>query len=101
MAQALSMQWCLPLQPQTPGNDIDILWETHWPEHLRSEHATISHLHPKCRPACHSMMRFSGIHARQALVGRFKKMGNQREGQNDCEVLAAALTSIHLCSCSL
>lgn len=41
----------LPLKSQTPRNDIDVLWETHWPQHLWPEHAAVAHLHAGgCQP---------------------------------------------------
>lgn len=35
-----------PLEAQTPCNDIHILWEAHWAQHLRAEHAAVADLNP-------------------------------------------------------
>ena len=33
-----------PLQWQSPCNHIHIVWQTHWSQHFRSEHARVAHL---------------------------------------------------------
>ena len=36
----------VPFQRQSPSDDGNIFWQTHWQQHFRTEHTGITHLYP-------------------------------------------------------
>lgn len=67
----------IPLKGQAAGNDTNILGKTHWPQHLRSEHTTVTDFGPLLQ----IRVETKDLHRRLSVAMH----NTTKEGRTDCK----------------